>query len=607
MSLFGGLYVGASGLKTSQNALNTVAHNLSNVNTTGYTRQQVAESDVNYTTISTSQAIANTQIGDGVRYSECRRVRNSFLDEKFREVNGRYSFYDVSYSAIAEVEDILGELDGAAFKSSLEGLWTAIEELAKSPSDSTYISLLVSKAASFAENATAVYTSFQEYQSNLNSQIKSAVDTINEIGARIAELNNEIAAIECGGVENANDLRDERDLLIDTLSEYGPVKYEEDETGRLSVRFNNVDFVSGKNAYEIGMLQDLETGFYTPYWKQNVLQKTDAEGELYLDYSSAYLFDLTDEISTDAGTDVGGLRAMLLARGDHVANYTDLQTDTMTQQKLDSLGITFNQYNEKEGLTYYNDYISNSVMMNMEAEFDNIVHYVATVVNQVLADNADPKTGYLCNDDGTPIQLFQKTNTEAYTKAVYNGTPADTTAFVEAQNKEAGCAKYFQIYDENGDATNQYWVYVEENPELSETRYGANNLKINAELVQVPTKLGFVKADDSTDYSLGKAFIAAFEENQLFLNPNATKESTFESCYIDLVSQVATSGDVYQSLYDFQQLSAEQIEANRQSYVGVSSDEELERMIMYQNAYNAASRYINVINTLLDSLLSIGA
>lgn len=607
MSLFGGLYVGASGLKTSQNALNTVAHNLSNVNTTGYTRQQVAESDVNYTTISTSQAIANTQIGDGVRYSECRRVRNSFLDEKFRQVNGRYSFYDVSYSAIAEVEDILGELDGAAFKSSLEGLWTAIEELAKSPSDSTYISLLVSKAASFAENATAVYTSFQEYQSNLNSQIKSAVDTINGIGARIAELNNEIAAIECGGVENANDLRDERDLLLDTLSEYGPIKYEEDETGRLSVRFNNVDFVSGKNAYEIGMLQDLETGFYTPYWKQNVLQKKDANGEIYLDYSSAYMFDLTEDISTDAGTDVGGLRAMLLARGDHVANYTDLQTGTMTQQKLDSLGITFNQYNEKEGLTYYNDYISKSVMMNMEAEFDNIVHYVATVVNQVLADNADPKSGYLCNDDGTPIQLFQKTNTEAYTKVTYNGTAADTAAFVEAQNKEAGCAKYFQIYDENGDATNQYWVFVEENPELSETRYGANNLKINAELVQVPTKLGFVKEDDSSDYSLGKAFIAAFEENQLFLNPNATKESTFESCYIDLVSQVATSGDVYQSLYDFQQLSAEQIEANRQSYVGVSSDEELERMIMYQNAYNAASRYINVINTMLDSLISIGA
>lgn len=607
MSLFGGLYVGASGLKTSQNALNTTAHNLSNINTTGYTRQQVAESDVNYTTISTAQSIAKSQIGDGVKYSECRRIRNYFLDESYRTVNGRYSFYDVSYAAINEVEDILGELDGAAFKESMEGLWTAIEELSKSPSDSTYISLLVSKAASFAENASAVYASFQEYQSNLNSQIKSTVDTINEIGARIAELNNEIAAIECGGLENANDLRDERDLLLDTLSQYGPITYEEDENNRVSVRFNNVDFVYGKNAFEIGMLQDLETGFYTPYWKQNVLQKTDANGEVYDDYSSAYLFDLTDEISTDAGTDVGGLRAMLLARGDHVANYTDLDAATMTEQKLNSLGITINQYNEEQGKAYYNDYIANSVMMNMEAEFDNIVHYVATVINQVLADNADPKSGYLCNEDGTPIQLFQKTNTAAYEKKTYTGDADATAAFVAEQNEAAGHAKYFQVYDEDGEPTNQYWVYVEENPELSETRYGANNIKVNQELIQTPTKLGFVKEDGKTDYVLGAALVDAFEKNQLYLNPNATKESSFESCYIDLVSQVATSGDVYKSLYEFQQLSAEQIEANRQSYVGVSSDEELERMIMYQNAYNAASRYINVVNSLLDSLLSIGA
>ncbi len=607
MSLFGGLYVGASGLKTSQNALNTTAHNLSNINTTGYTRQQVAESDVNYTTISTAQSIAKSQIGDGVKYSECRRIRNYFLDESYRTVNGRYSFYDVSYAAINEVEDILGELDGAAFKESMEGLWTAIEELSKSPSDSTYISLLVSKAASFAENASAVYASFQEYQSNLNSQIKSTVDTINEIGARIAELNNEIAAIECGGLENANDLRDERDLLLDTLSQYGPITYEEDENNRVSVRFNNVDFVYGKNAFEIGMLQDLETGFYTPYWKQNVLQKTDANGEVYDDYSSAYLFDLTDEISTDAGTDVGGLRAMLLARGDHVANYTDLDAATMTEQKLNSLGITINQYNEEQGKAYYNDYIANSVMMNMEAEFDNIVHYVATVINQVLADNADPKSGYLCNEDGTPIQLFQKTNTDAYEKKTHTGDADATAAFVAEQNEAAGHAKYFQVYDEDGEATNQYWVYVEENPELSETRYGANNIKVNQELIQTPTKLGFVKEDGKTDYVLGAALVDAFEKNQLYLNPNATKESSFESCYIDLVSQVATSGDVYKSLYEFQQLSAEQIEANRQSYVGVSSDEELERMIMYQNAYNAASRYINVVNSLLDSLLSIGA
>jgi flagellar hook-associated protein 1 FlgK len=83
--------------------------------------------------------------------------------------------------------------------------------------------------------------------------------------------------------------------------------------------------------------------------------------------------------------------------------------------------------------------------------------------------------------------------------------------------------------------------------------------------------------------------------------------SSFENCYIDLVNQVATSGDVYQSLYEYEQLALEQADNERQTVIGVSSDEELEHMMMYQNAYNAASRYITTINDMLDVLLNMGA
>ena len=68
---------------------------------------------------------------------------------------------------------------------------------------------------------------------------------------------------------------------------------------------------------------------------------------------------------------------------------------------------------------------------------------------------------------------------------------------------------------------------------------------------------------------------------------------------------MSTAGNVFKDVYEYQQLAVEQAESNRQSVIGVSSDEELEHMIMYQNAYNAASRYINVINTLLDSVISM--
>ena len=598
MSLFGGLYVGASGLKTSQNSLNTVAHNLSNLNTVGYVRQQVAQADVRYNTISTSQAIADTQIGDGVQYSECRHIRDYFLDQLYREESGRYSFYETSYSAILEVEDILGELDGDAFAQSLDGLWTAFQELSKTPSDGTYISLLVSKAASFAENANAVYESLHEYQDNLNLQIKDMVDSMNSIAERIDELNLEIACIEVGGLENANDLRDERDLLLDTLSGYGNITYKEDSAGRVSVRFNNVDFVTDAGPYHIGLLQDNETGFYTPYWEQNVVWRTDENGEKYADYSAANLFNLTETISTENDTDVGGLRALLLARGNHVANYTDIHPDLMTDIKLESLGITFNQYDEEYGTQYYNDHIAGSVIMNVQAEFDNLVHYVITTVNEVLAEHCEPENGYLCNPDGTPMQMFLKSTGDSYEKVTYTEQ--------QATDAEAAGEKLYRIYDENDNPTNEYWRYIEEDENRTETLYNSANVIINQELVQTPAKLGFVREDDSTDFNIGKAFIEAFDAKQLYLNPNATAESTFQSCYIDLVGQVGTSGDVFKGLYEFQQLATQQVDANRQTVIGTSSDEELEHMIMYQNAYNAASRYINVINTLLDSVINMG-
>lgn len=101
MGLFGSLYIGASGLQTSQNALNTVAHNLSNVDTQGYTRQQVAQADRSYNNISKDAKIVSyKQTGLGVYYSRVRQVRDYFLDQTYRREVGRMSFYQVSYSTL---------------------------------------------------------------------------------------------------------------------------------------------------------------------------------------------------------------------------------------------------------------------------------------------------------------------------------------------------------------------------------------------------------------------------------------------------------------------------------------------------------------------------
>ncbi len=600
MSLFGSLYLGDSGIRTSQNALHTVAHNLSNLNTPGYVRQQVANSDTIYTYGGSSVRGDRFQLGTGAKYSECRHVRDLFLDQAYRLENGRMSYYEVSYSGILEVEDILGELDGAAFKNSVSGLWTSMQELAKDPSDTVNMSMFVSKAASFMENAAAVYKSFQEYQNNLNRQVKDAVEDINSIGNRIYELNKAIMKIESGGLENANDLRDERDQLLDMLSGYGNIDYTEEKNHAVTIRFNGADFVTEGHVYEMQLHTDKDTGFVTPYWNQLLRFKTDANGNRVPDYENAAVFNLKDDISTAANTDVGSLRALLLARGDHVANYTDLDVKLGTDIKLDKLGIKTGDYDEKAGLKYYEDNISKSIIMNVQAEFDNIVHAIVTKVNEVLAENCDPKTKYLCNEDGSPLQMFQKTNSSSYEKVVLS---SDEVTKLKAQG-----VKLYEIYNDDEERIpNVYWRYIEEDANAPYSLYNAENAKINQKLVQTPAMLGFTKEESSVDFNIGEKLVKAFQEEGIYLNPKATDISSFENCYIDLIRQASTSGYVFQGLYEFEQLAIEQADNERQTVIGVSSDEELEHMIMYQNAYNAASRYINVINSLLDTLLGMGA
>ena len=136
---FGSFYVGSSGLKNSQNALNTTANNMANVNTTGYVRQQVRFSDKHYITRNNPTAGTNIQqSGLGVSVSDVAHVRDIFLDKSYRQENGRKGFYSTLYSTTSYVEDIMQEMNGAEFKESIRamagfsGVWQGSDEFDES-------------------------------------------------------------------------------------------------------------------------------------------------------------------------------------------------------------------------------------------------------------------------------------------------------------------------------------------------------------------------------------------------------------------------------------------------------------------------------------------
>lgn len=558
MSLMGSLYTGVSGLQTSNNALNTTAHNMSNLDTQGYTRQQVSQGTRNYVTLQASATKNWMQTGLGVNYTRTRQERDTILDRNFRRESGRSAFYDVSSAALEEIEYILGESnEGHEFSVALigdhsgagakDGLWQAVQELANDPVSSVNQDLFVTKAYEFITKAKAVYDSLCTYQDNMNKKVKTDVDMINKYAQEIEQLNRQIIRVEAGQ-EHANDLRDRRNYLLDQLSKIGNISYSEDPSGYVSVRFEQVDLVKGSMVNEMCLYTDLDTGFYTPYWKMLAsFDKFDDMGRPIVskeNIKGAEVFDLREQISSMYNTDIGSLKGTLLGRGDHRATY----------RELDDINPD-GEYEEG----WYDTNISQSIVMNVQAEFDRLVHVITSKINQVIADGADrareinPDSNYLRDKNGDPIRVFLP-------MVEYDGT--------------------------------------------AQTSWTTRNIIINSDLRQNPSLLNFRLDEHSEDHDTMEAMKKAFEEAIYTLNPNVETPLTFQDYYKNLVSQIANTGYVFRGIQENQTQATDALAYAREEIVGVSSDEELTNMIMYQNAYNASSRYINVISEMLDHLLS---
>lgn len=542
MPLMGSLYVGASGLQTSQNALNTTSHNLSNLDTVGYVRQQVLLGDRTYSHVGNS-SISSQQVGLGVNYEKVRQVRDFFLDQTYREEKGRAAFYETSYDVINEIETLFGEMEGVAFQTSLSDLWTAVQELQKDPSSTVVQGQLVSKAASFIERANSVYSGLSSYQSTLNNEVKGVVDTINKYGDQINALNEQIRKLEVGS-EEANDLRDQRNQLLDELSGYANISYNEDLEGVVSVKIEGSIFVARDRVYTIGTIMDPGTGFYTPVWPQD---------------SDTPVFDLTKEISSYLDSDIGKLKALVLARGDHAADYSD----------MDDKG------------TYERD-IQPSLLMNIQAEFDNLIHGVVTAMNNVLCEETNPDTTLPTYDtaEDCPYELFVRLGTARY-KEVTDPTDPDY-------------GKYKYVAEDTSGS-----------PSNISSMYTSNNLKINPDLLKQASLLSFVNADGTVDNTKASALAQAFDNTFDTLNPTLEAHLNFKDYYSALIGQVANEGSVYKNIAQTQSKTVTSVDDAREAVMGVSSDEELTNMIKFQNAYNASSRYINVISDMLQTLLNL--
>lgn len=588
MGLMGSLYTGVSGLQVSQRGLNTTAHNLSNLETEGYVRQQTLQTDSFYTNIGTNH-VSYLQIGHGAAAAAITQVRDNFLDKSYRQELGRQKFYEAQYECATEMEEILGETEGVAFQDSVEELWIAMQELCKEPDSIVTRSSFIQTAVSFIERAETVYTQIKEYQLSLNSNIENTVDRINEIADEIKRLNGEIQKYEASGMEHANDFRDQRNLLLDELGGLGDISYKEHANGVVTVMFENQMLVSEDIVYKMDTrLLENDTGMIEPYWPS---------------FGDVPVYNFNPLPSSEANTDLGSLKGLLLVRGDKVGKHTHIPKEPDKAEFTDESGYFYKDDYEEAYREYekeveiFNREIEASAIVCVQAEFDQLIHGIVTTINDILCPNKEVITS-----EGEKILIFDEENAPVGMDE-YN-TPGEALfnrKSMERYEKTTAIIEVDGVFQEV-----EVWKYNEEDASNNYSLFTLGEIEVNPNVMKDPSLIPLSSNDGTGDYAVEicNELMSEWQEPFSTLTPNEYKAHNFNEYYTEMIGALATRGEKFRNIYQGQETLVNSVDTQRLSVTAVSSDEELTNMIRFQQAYNASARYINVVSQMLEHLLN---
>ena len=220
-STFGGLEMGRNAVNAFRLGMQTVGHNISNMNTEGYSRQRAVFRTV------TPEDIPNIgQLGQGMNITDIERIRDEFLDFQFRDKQATLGYWTKINDLYDSIQSYISEPASSGIRSAMDTFFTNMQTLQQTPEDTSARQALVTSANSLGLMLGNLVDSFDTYNESINMELKQSVAEANTMLHDIAHLNLEISQAEALG-QNANDLYDKRDLLIDKLSKMMDISYNE--------------------------------------------------------------------------------------------------------------------------------------------------------------------------------------------------------------------------------------------------------------------------------------------------------------------------------------------------------------------------------------------
>jgi flagellar hook-associated protein 1 FlgK len=244
-STFVGIETALRGLLAQQQALDLTGHNITNANTPGYTRETA-----NMQTTLPVQVAPGIQLGTGVDVTSIQRIRDSFLDVQLRAQTMLQGSAQAKQDGLSQVESVLNEPSDTGLSALLGQYWAAWQNVANSPEDTATRQALVEAASGLATGLNTLSSQLSTFQSQTAQSAQLTVGEINSDAADLTSLNVSIFNAVAGG--NApNDLMDQRDQILDKLSQLGNVSTTDNGDGTIKVTFDGVTLVDGQTQRSI--------------------------------------------------------------------------------------------------------------------------------------------------------------------------------------------------------------------------------------------------------------------------------------------------------------------------------------------------------------------
>lgn len=623
-STFFGLQIAYSGLKASNAALNTTANNVANVETDGFSRQQVVTQAAEPMRVFATYGCA----GGGVDTLAIERIRDNFYDEKYRDNETRLGDSERKEYYMSIVETYFTDDGTNGFKSIFDQMIAAMEEVTKNGSSTSTKSTYISSVKSLTDYFNNMAGDLQDLQKDINDEIRIQVGQINSIAQEIATVNKQINVIELTGT-TANELRDKRDLLVDDLSKYVDVKIVEtpiynaqnEDTGasRYVVQIAggltlvdqneyNTLTCKARESYEKVNQNDAD-GLYDIYWQDNTEFRLDNAA---MGGSLKALADLRDGNNgeyfqgtvTDVGTVVTNAATGKINHTVTIVPSQDYLTSIDKCMLSDSGGrlvIGSQEYYYNSNWSVETDTNGNIISYTFELDDDLCAQTItaAKIGKSAAYGSVSEYQGipYYMSQLNEWTRLFARSVNEIYTTGV-TSKGEDAGILVTGESPNDGQYKEGLLSTLGQDVSSEYPGY---NKSRGYYYITALNCEIEEEVALDPDLLGSrLLASDGVEecHNIYAAMEKLTDKDKLSFR--GYDASGFLESVLSDVALNTSNARVFTKSYSNLEKT---LDNQRTSISGVDSDEEAVNLVKYENAYTLSSKMIQTFTEIYDRLI----